>query len=129
MTVTARQDHTQQVHFIRYNLAFNSATASAVQLSVGAAIPANAVVTAVNVAVQTAFNGTTPTADVGTLAAPTALVSAQALTSVGVTSVTPATLGGIMSSSVDTELFVRFNYGGTPSAGAATVVIFYVPNI
>jgi len=131
MTVTARQNDTQQEHFIRYNLAFNSAPATAIQLSVGSAVPANAVVTSVNVAIQTAFNaGTTNTLDVGTAGAPTALVSAQALGSVGVTPVAPATLGGIMSSSVDTELFVRYNYTGTaPSAGAAVVTIFYVPNI
>lgn len=128
MTVTARQNEHQTVHFIRFNVVWNQA-ATAVQVSMGSAIPANAVVTRINVAVQTAFNGTTPTLDVGTAAAPTALVSGQTVATVSSVAVLPATLGGIMSSSADMELFVRLNYTGSPSAGAGTVVVEYAPNI
>lgn len=129
MAVTARQNEHQTTHYIRFNLAWNTASASAVQLSMGSALPANALVLGTTFAVQTAFNGTTPTVDVGTAAAPTALVSGQAATAVGVTRIAPATLGGIVSSSADTELFVRLNYSGTPSAGAGVVVVEYVPNV
>lgn len=129
MAVTARQNEHQTTHFIRANVVWNQAGATAIQVSTGSAIPANAVVTRIAVNVHTAFNGTTPTLDVGTAAAPTALVSGQAVTAVGANAVLPATLGGLLSSTVDLELFTRVNFGGTPSAGAATVVIEYAPNI
>ncbi len=129
MTVTARQSHLQDKHFIRFNLAFNSAAVTATQLSMGSALPANAVVTNISVNVQTAFNGTTGTVDVGTAGAPTALISGQSVQAVVATNAVPATLGGIVSSTVDTELFVRFNFTGTPTAGAATVIVEYAPNI
>lgn len=131
MTVTARQNATQEVHYIRANVAFNTA-ASGTQVSMGAALPANAVVLYTSVGVQTVFNaGTTNVLIVGTAADDDALVAAAGAdeTAVGVTNVTPATLGGIMSSTVDTELFVKFTQSGTAATtGAATVVVCYVPN-
>jgi len=129
MAVTARQNEHQVVHYIRINFAWNTTSASAIQVSLGSAIPANALVTRTFVSVQTAFNGTTGTLDVGTAAAPTALVSAQSVQAVGGAAVLPATLGGLLSSSADLELFIRYNYTGTPSAGVGTVVVEYVPNI
>lgn len=132
MTVTARQNDTQQVHYIRANVAFNS-VASGTQVSMGAALPANAVVLYTSVGIQTAFNAaTTNVLIVGTAADPDALVAAAGAdeTAVGVTNVVPATLGGIMSSSVDTELFWTYTQSGTAATtGAATIVVAYVPNL
>lgn len=129
MAVTARQNEHQTTHYIRANIVWNQAGATAIQVSTGSALPANAVVLRTVVGVQVANNGTTPTLDIGTAAAPTALVSGASIATVGVTSVVPATLGGIMSSSADVELFSRVNFTGSPSAGAATAVIEYVPNV
>jgi hypothetical protein len=131
MPVTARQNATQQVHYIRYNFAFNTVGATAIQQSMGAAVPAGAQIVGVTIAIPTAFNaGTTNTLDVGTAAAPTALISAAALGSAAISLSQPATLQGQLSASADTELFVRYNFTGTtPTAGAATVVVAYVPNI
>lgn len=131
MAVTARQNHTQQTDFIRYNFAYNTVGATAIQQSMGAAVPAGSVITAIHISIPTAFNaGTTNTLDVGTAAAPTALISAAALGSIAVTANQAATLAGQLSSTTDLELFVRYNYtGAAPSAGNATVTVFYVPNI
>lgn len=129
MTVTARQNEHQVVHYIRKDVAFNSAP-SGTQVSLGSALPANAVVLFTSVGVQTVFNGTSPTLIVGTAADPDALVAAAGAdeTAVGVTNVVPATLGGVMSSSADVELFYTLtNASGT--TGAATITVAYVPNI
>jgi hypothetical protein len=132
MTVTARQNEHQVVHFIRANVAFNTA-ASGTQVSMGAALPANAQVLFTTVAVQTVFNaGTTNVLIVGTAADDDALVDAAGAseTAVGVTNVLPATLGGIMSSTADIELFWKFTQSGTAATtGAATITVAYVPNI
>jgi len=131
MTVTARQNHTQQSDFIRFNFAYNTVGATAIQQSMGSAVPAGSVITGISISIPTAFNaGTTNTLDVGTAAAPTALISAAALGSAGISTNQAATLSGQLSSTVDSELFVRYNYTGTaPSAGAASVTVFFVPNI
>lgn len=128
MTVTARQNATQEVHYIRANIAWNSRP-SGTQVSLGSALPANAQVLTTYVGVQTVFDGSAVLI-VGTAADPDALVAAAGAdeTAVGVTAVPPATLGGIMSSSVDVELFYTLtNAAGT--TGAATVVVAYVPNV
>lgn len=132
MTVTARQNATQEVHYIRANVAFNT-VASGTQVSMGAALPANSVVLYTSVGIQTVFNAaTTNVLIVGTAADPDALVAAGGAdeTAVGVTNVVPATLGGIMSSSVDTELFWTYTQSGTAATtGSATIVVAYVPNV
>ncbi len=132
MTVTARQNATQEVHYIRANVAYNSAP-SGTQASMGAALPANAQVLYTTIAVQTAFNAaSTNVLIVGTAADDDALVAAAGAdeTAVGVTNVVPATLGGIMSSSAEVELFWKYTQSGTAaSAGAATIVVAYVPNV
>ena len=131
MTVAARQNATQEIHYIRSNIAFNT-VASGTQVSMGAAVPANAQILYTAVAVQTVFNAaSTNVLIVGTAADPDALVAAGGAdeTAVGVTLVAPATLGGIMSSSADVELFWTCTQSGTAATtGAATVVVAYVPN-
>ncbi len=131
MPVTARQNATQQVHYIRKAIAFNTA-ASGTAVSMDAAIPAGAVVLYTSVAIQTAFNaGSTNVLIVGTSGDDDALVAAGGAdeTAVGVTNVTPATLGGLLSASADTELFIKFSQTGTAAtAGAAIITVAYAPN-
>jgi hypothetical protein len=131
MAVTARQNATQEIHYIRANVAFNS-VASGTSVSLGAALPAGAVVLFTSVGIQTVFNaGTTNVLIVGTGSDDDALVAAGGAdeTAVGVTNVVPATLGGIMSASADTELFWKYTQSGTAATtGAATIVVAYVPN-
>ena len=55
MTVAARQNATQEIHYIRSNIAFNT-VASGTRVSMGAAVPANAQILYTAVAVQTVFN-------------------------------------------------------------------------
>ncbi len=131
MAVTARQNATQEVHYIRADIAFNT-VASGTQVSMGAAVPANAQILYTAVAVQTVFNAaSTNVLIVGTAADPDALVAAGGVdeTAVGVTMVAPATLGGIMSASADTELFWTYTQtGGAATTGAATICVAYVPD-
>jgi hypothetical protein len=131
MAVTARQLEHQVLHYIRSNVAYNTA-ASGVQVSMSSALPANAQVLFTTVAVQTVFNaGTTNVLIVGTAADDDALVDAAGAseTAVGVTNVTPATLGGIMSSTADVELFWKYTQSGTAATtGAATITVVYAPN-
>lgn len=131
MPVTARQNALQGVHYIRANVAFNTA-ASGTSVSMGAAIPAGAVVLFTSVGIQTVFNAaSTNVLIVGTAGDDDALVAAGGVdeTAVGVTNVVPATLGGLMSSSADVELFWKYTQSGTAaSSGVATIVVAYVPN-
>ncbi len=125
----AREYHTRQTHFIRYDHTFDAA-ASGTAIKIGA-IPKNAVVLRTVVSVQTAYNaGTTNVLIVGTSGDDDALVAAGGVdeTAVAATSVAPATLGGLLSSSADTDIYVEYTQSGTAaSAGASSIVVEFVP--
>lgn len=118
-------------HFLRRDVAFNSA-ASGTQVSMGT-LPANAIVLRTVVAIRTAFNAaTTNVLIVGTAGDDDALVAAAGVdeTAVGVTSVAPATLAGLMSSTADTEIFWKYTQSGTAAtAGAATIIVEYATDM
>lgn len=130
MGAVARQSHLQVVHYLRADVAYNTAS-SGTAVSMGM-IPANAFVLSTDISIQTAFNaGTTNVLIVGTSGDDDALVAAGGVdeTAVAATRVTPATLAGRLSSSADTEIFWKYTQSGTAaSAGAATIVVAYVPD-
>jgi hypothetical protein len=125
MAATARKYHTQQLHYLRYDFAYNTSGIGS-GVSIGK-IPANALIKDTQVSVQTAFNAaTTNTVSVGSAAAGTQVVNAQTVASVGSTTVAPASVGGLLSASADTELFVTYSQTGTAaSAGVGSVVVSY----
>lgn len=127
MPLTARTYHTQQIHFIRGTVAFNT-TGAAAGVVIGR-LPAGARVLRTNTIVETAFNAaTTNTLDTGVTGAQTSLVAAGAAGAVGSTQTVPAGAGGVVSADID--VLVRYNStGAAATAGSATVVVEYVPNI
>ena len=127
MSKTGRLFNSQQTHYLRKRIDFNSA-ASGTGVLVGT-LPANAQVTSVSVCVTTAFNAATNNfVDVGTLGSASALVGHGSVTAtaVGVTSVAPASLGGVLSASGETDLYATYTQSGTAAtAGSANIVVHY----
>lgn len=127
MTAVARQNATQQVHFIRATVNFNS-TGVATGIVIGA-VPTGAQITDVGVRIVTAFNAaTTNVLVVGTTAG-----GAEILTSAESVSGTPGfkrgVTGGAVTFAADTILYVAYTQTGTAATtGQAIVVISYVPN-
>jgi hypothetical protein len=126
---TAREYHTRQTHYIRHDLAHDD-VASGTPVKIGT-VPANALVLGTTVSVQTVFNAaSTNVLIVGTATDDDALVAAGGVdeTAVAVTRVAPATLGGLLSASADTPIYVEYTQSGTAATtGAATVIVEYAP--
>jgi len=121
----AREFASQQVHYLRKGITFSD-SGSAVDIGV---IPAGSLILKPlsGVQVETAFNaGTTNTIDVGTSADPNLYGTALAATAVAFVPLDEA-VG--MTVSADTTMTVTYNQTGTAaSAGAAEVVIAYIPD-
>lgn len=133
-TKTGRQFRTQQTHYLRKRIDFNTA-ASGTQVLIGT-LPPGAIVTAVVSALTVAFNaGTTNVLIVGTSGDASALVDAAGSgtsideTAVGVTSCKPASLAGLLSASAEVDVFAKYTQTGTAATtGTAYLMVFFVPN-
>lgn len=127
--VAPRQPHTHQVPYMRAAVAYNTAnigTAGKVPLGT---LPAGAIVTFGLIKVGTAFNAaTTNVLKIGTADDDDAVLGAADVDeTVAATTVTWAAAGYKVS--VATPLFVTYTQTGTAaSAGAADIVLFFVPN-
>lgn len=127
---TARQFHTQQVHYLRKTVAYNT-TNIANGIKMGT-LPAGAKVIDAVVHVTTAFNA----ASTNVLTAGTNSTSYDNIVGSGdVTEGTPAgyrasvTTAAAQTLSADTDVYVKYTQTGTAaSTGAATVIITYVPD-
>lgn len=127
MTTPARQLHTQQIHYLRVNVNFNS-NAIAGGIVMGA-LPAGAQITDMDINVLTAFNaGTTNVLTVGTT--PTgAQILTNSETIPGTAGYRSGTTGGALSFATDTPLYVSYTQTGTAATtGSAVIVISYAPN-
>lgn len=125
--VAPRQPHTHQVPYMRASVAYNTlniGTAGKVPLGT---LPANAIVTHMIVKNTAAWNGTgSNVLTVGTAADDDALlVDADIDETVVQTTVTFAAAGYTVTE--NTPLFIKYA-GTSASAGAATVILFFVPN-
>jgi hypothetical protein len=128
-TVAPRYTVTQQVPYCRASVAYNTANIGSTGMVPLGTLPAGAIVTHAIVKVTTAFNAaTTNVLTVGTSAdAAAVLTDADIDETVAGTTVTFAAAGYTVA--VDTPLFVKYTQTGTAaSAGAATIIIFFVPN-
>lgn len=131
----ARQVEEQTTHYIRTEVAFNTAP-SGTAVSFGAAIPKGAIVVRTIASIQTAFNAaTTNVLIVGTAGDDDALVDAATAgasfdeTSATLQTARPATLAGLLSATQDTEIFWKYTQSGTAATtGAATLIVEYIPN-
>jgi hypothetical protein len=120
---TARLLHTQQIHFFRKRVNYNDAGIAAGVLF--GTLPAGAMITGLNVRVNTAFNaGTTNALNAGTTASGTQIFTDAATAGAR----TPAVPN--LSFATDTDIFLSYaQTGGAATAGQADVVLSYAPNI
>jgi hypothetical protein len=114
--------HTQQTHFFRKRVNYNdSGIAAGVLLGT---LPAGAMIVALNVRVNTAFNaGTTNALNSGTTGNGT-----QIFTDVATAGARSPAVPNL-SFAVDTDIFMSYaQTGGAATTGQADVVLQYVPN-
>lgn len=119
---TARLHHYQMVHYFRKRVNFNDAGIAA-GVFIGT-LPAGAMITNLDVRVNTAFNaGTTNALNVGTTA-----LGTQVFTDAATAGHRKPTIPNL-SFAADTDLFVSYVQTGTAAtAGQADVVISFAPN-
>ncbi len=126
-TIPARMIEHQVVHYLRYNLAYNTVGASAgVQIGT---IPGGAQIVDCVVNVQTGFNaGTTNPVTVGTTATGEEIATAANIAA-GTTGGKRMTTGLAVQPAADQPVYVSYIPTGTAAtAGALTVCVAYVPN-
>jgi hypothetical protein len=119
---TSRLLHTQQTHYFRKRVNYNDAGIAAGVLM--GTLPAGAILMALMVRVNVAFNaGTTNALNLGTTAGGT-----QVFTDVATAGARAPAVPNL-SFATDTDLFVSYaQTGGAATAGQADVVVTYVPN-
>lgn len=116
----------QMVHYFRRNVAYNtSGIGSGITLGI---LPIGAQILQCLTIVKTAFNGSAPALTVGTNS--TSFNNIKADGGETTTNAVIGTAASFLSFTRDTEVKVKFANGATTaaSAGAATVVLSYVPN-
>ena len=139
---TARVNSTQQTSYYRITVNFNDAGISTGQRF--GQLLKNTYISKVGCNTTTAFNGTTNTLQIGTSAVQAAsssvnwgVVNATAtgvnmlIAQTGLQDVSPTnsqTLGVQVTSANDVDLWARYVSTGTPTAGAVTCVIEFIPN-
>src|SRR5262245_44642025 len=134
MTTSARDYHQQLVHYLRKTIDLSAGGLAAGTPIVVGVIPANAIVTGGGVQTGTAFNGTTPTIDIGYaadsagVADPNAYASALAVSAAtGYVALDELATTTAKSRAVDTTVTATITGAGT-TTGVCDVVITYVPN-
>jgi hypothetical protein len=129
MAVAARQLHTQQEHYFRASVTYATVgigTAGTVPLGT---LPAGAIVTSCIVKVTEAFNAaTTNVLTVGTAADDDAVMVAGDVNEAAIgTTIAVAPVGYTVT--VSTPLYITYTQTGTAAtAGAATIILGFVPN-
>ena len=127
--VAPRQNMTHQVNYFRASIAYNTLNIGTSGMVPLGTLPAGAIITGLLVKVTTAFNAaTTNVLTVGTTATADAVLGATDIDELEVdTTLTFAGFGYLAS--VATPLFIKYAQTGTAaSAGAATIILTYVPN-
>lgn len=130
MTTFARQLHTQQTHYLRARVRFNSA-GIATGIVMGQ-LPIGALIRSVTIAIETAFNAaTTNVLTVGLSSETTTfddLVAAASVNegAVGITTVNNAAVQPLASVQ---NVVVQYTQTGTAAtAGVATILVEYAPD-
>lgn len=125
----ARNDGSQNVHFIGKDIAYNTVgigTADTVKVG---RIPAGSMLMPAQVRITTIFNAaTTNVLIVGTSAGSDADIVGAAEVNEGATGVTIVATGCALTFANDTDIYVKYSQTGTAATtGAATVIIPYIP--
>ena len=140
--MVARVGQTQQTNYYRFKLNFNDAGIATGQRF--GQLLQNTSITKIACQTTTAFNGTTNTLQIGTSAVQAAASSVNwgvvnatqtgtnmLINTAGYQEASPTnstSLGTAVTSANDVDLWARYVSTGSPSAGAVTCVIEYVPN-
>lgn len=121
---TARTLYTEQVGYIRQS--FTAASPTATAITVGT-LPAGAIVTSVDVAVQTAFTyGTNNLVDIGLGSTATALAQSASVASTGLVKPSLSSNVNIGPLAADTVVTATPNITGTASTiGSATIIVTF----
>ena len=127
--VAPRSNVTQQEHYFRATVSFDTpliGTAGKVPLGT---LPAGAIVTGMLVKITAAFNAaTTNVLTVGTAADASAVLGATDIDEADV-DITQAFTAYGYNPTVDTPLFIKYAQTGTAAtAGRAIIILFYVPD-
>ncbi len=125
----ARNDGSQNVHFIGKDITFatpNIGTADSVKVG---RIPAGSMICDARVRITTAFNAvTTNVLTVGQNAGSDNDIVAAGELNEGVTGMTVVLTGAALTFASDTDIYVRYTQTGTAAtAGAASIIITYIP--
>lgn len=125
MSIPARKYHTAQTHFLHAELAFDTPSLSD-GLQIGT-LPAGAMVTGIQVVIDTAFNaGTNNNLTLGTTASG-ADIAASATVVAGTAGAKTSTAGLTLLLTADTPVFAKYAQTGTAAtAGKARVGIQYL---
>lgn len=135
VATVARQYHTQQVHFIRFDVAYNDAGVASGKAT-GEYLPAGAIIIGTDVFVNAVFNaGSTNVLTVGTngstannIVASGDVNEASAILFKDISPAAGGTAEGKLAS--DAQIYVKFDQTGTAAAtGSATVMIKYIPDL
>lgn len=128
MATPARNDGSQNIHYLRKPIAFSNGIAAVVEVGV---VPAGSIVLRGGVVVTTAFNaGSTNVLDIGTVADDDGFATDLALGTIGVINTDEmATSNDMGPMAADTIINATMALTGTaPTAGAGVVWIEYMPN-
>lgn len=129
MTIPARKTQYAQTHYISLPVAYNTAgITSGVQVGT---LPAGAMVDKTSVLTTTAFNGTTSvTLSVGYTATGTDLINATDVRTAAARVDTVAPIAKAGPQAADQAVYASVTFGGTTgSAGASTVIVYYIPAV
>lgn len=126
---TARNDGTQNVHFIGKDITFaTTGIGTADTVKVGR-VPAGSMLMPTQVRITTAFNAaTTNVLTVGQNASANTDIVAAGELNEGATGVTIVATGCALTFASDTDIYVRYTQTGTAATtGAASIIIPYFP--
>jgi hypothetical protein len=121
----ARLYHTQQLHYL--TLAISEADEGAGALTIGT-VPANSIIYDAGIVVTTAFNGTSPIADLGTSGDPDGWATDVAIATAGRKVADElATSDDLVSTSDVTATVTVSATGNDSTAGAGYAYVLYMP--
>lgn len=125
----ARNDGSQNVHFIGKDVAYNTVGISSADTVKVGRIPAGSRLMPAQIHVTTAFNAaTTNVLIVGTASGSDADIVGASELQEGSTGCTIVATGCSLTFPSDTDIYVRYTQTGTAAtAGAATILIPYIP--
>lgn len=129
MATFPRQIHTQQTHYIAKSFTYSDTGITDGTLEFPASLPANAHILRTHVKINTPFAATTTNVlTIGTASGTANDIVTSGDVNETVAAVTNVTGVGVLSSSAEKKVYIKFTGAGTANtAGAAVAIIEYIP--